>query len=126
MNTAIAVDSAPAQQSFDEPPVTDGPPPPRFTRFANDNGPLTKRITRNEHGELTISPSAYLARGTYTTLEARSMNELSQVISNVAFNNALCWGVAKESPSGVIRTATVVAGESNPRAIARTAFSARV
>lgn len=94
--------------------------PIRLTKFANDDGLLTKRISLDANGDLQSKASAYFSRGSYRTLTIQQIDDLKPIIAELQPHEALAWGEAAVAPAGRIATAKAIKdGRAQSGAIAR-------
>jgi P4 family phage/plasmid primase-like protien len=97
--------------------------PASVTIVTNAEGTLTKRASFDRHGGLCIAPAAALARGTFRTLAAPTVDTLASIVRGLTHAEALLHGIARnEASSGQLATAHAVEKATcTPEAIARTA-----
>ncbi len=94
---------------------------PAVTVVRNHHGTLTKRATLNTDGALHIAPSASLIRGSFRTVPAPSLTDLTQIIGQLRASEAIMHGVAKSGAlEGALATVRAVADGKAPGALTRT------
>jgi hypothetical protein len=94
---------------------------PAVTVVRNHHGTLTKRATLNTDGALHIAPSASLTRGSFRTVPAPSLTDLTQIIGQLRASEAIMHGVAKNGAlEGALATVQAAADGKAPGALTRT------
>ena len=64
-----------------------------FTKITSSNGPITKKISLNENGEIKKDAAAQLHRGGFETVSITSLDHFAAELEASSPLNAFCYGV---------------------------------